>query len=138
MFLKDLLGQHKATVKLPTALATAATVDIVTLFRAPFNLTVTAVRYLPNVDLTGVTATEATLDVMNRGADGTEVDTIAVDSFDDDLDAVAFVPLTIPLTATVALRDVDEGHVIAIEKSVTSTGLAIDGSIEIEFESRGV
>ncbi len=137
MFLKDLFGQHTATVKLPTALATAATVDIVALFRAPFNLRVTAVRYLPNASLTGVTSTEATLDVMNRGVDGAQTDTIAVDSFDDDLDAVAFVPLDIVLTATLADRDVDEGHIIAVEKSVTSTGLAIDGSIEVQFESRG-
>lgn len=137
MKVKELFGPHTRTVRLPTALATAGTEDTVALFRAPFNLTVTAVRYLPNAGLTGVTATEATLDVQNRGAAGDGTTSIASISFIDSEDATAFVPKDLTLGAA-ADRDVDEGEIIALDKSVTSTGLAIDGAIEIEFRNRGV
>ncbi len=137
MFFKDLLGTQRFTTKLPTALATAGTVDEIVAFRAPFNLTVTAVRYLPAAALTGVTATEVTLAVKNRALDGAGTTEIASLSFIDAEDAVAFDEKTIPLTATVADRDALEGELVTIEKTVTSTGLALDGTVEIEFSSNG-
>ena len=137
MFLKDLFGFHKVTIKLPVELRTAATVDEFAAFRAPFDLEVTAVRYLPSAALSGVTATEATLSVINKDADGLGSDSMALLSFVDTVDAVAFDEKDIPLSATVADRDANEGDVISIEKTVTSTGLALDGSVEIEFVSRG-
>lgn len=137
MFLKDLLGFHKVTIKLPVELATAATVDEFAAFRAPFDLEVTAVRYLPSASLSGVTATEVTLSVVNKDQDGAGTDSMALLSFIDAEDAVAFDEKDIPLSATIADRDANEGDVIAIAKTVTSTGLALDGSVEIEFVSRG-
>lgn len=137
MFLKDLLGNHKVTTKLPTDLATAATVDEIVAFRAPFNATVTAVRYLPAAALTGVTATEVTLAVKNRALDGLGTTEIASLSFITTVDAVAFDEKTITLSGTAANLDVLEGEVITIEKTVTSTGLALDGTVEIEFVSNG-
>ncbi len=137
MFFKDLLGTQRVTVKLPTALATAATVDEIVAFRAPFNLTVTAVRYLPAAALTGVTATEVTLAVDNRALDGAGTTEIASISFIDAEDAVAFDEKEVPLSGVAADQDVLEGEIVTIVKSVTSTGLALDGTVEIEFSSNG-
>lgn len=137
MFLKDLLGFHKVTIKLPVELATAATVDEFAAFRAPFDLEVTAVRYLPSAALSGVTATEVTLAVINKDQDGAGTDEMASLSFVTGTDAVAFDEKDIPLSGTVANRDASEGDVISIAKTITSTGLALDGSVEIEFVSRG-
>ncbi len=136
MFLKDLLGRHRLVVRLPTEWATAATVDDVCAFIAPFGLEVTSVKYLPDVDLTGVTATEATLEVLNKGLAGAGTAVMATHSFIDASDAAEFVALALTLGAAADIVAV-EGDVITIEKSVTSTGLAIAGSIEIEFRSIG-
>lgn len=137
MFFKDLLGTHRFVTKLPTELATAATVDEFVAFRAPFNLTVTAVRYLPAAALTGATATEVTLAVKNRALDGAGSTEIAALSFITTVDAVAFDEKEIPLSGVAADQDVLEGELVTIEKSVTSTGLALDGTVEIEFSSNG-
>ncbi len=136
-FERDLLGGARVTVKLPTALATAATVDEIVAFKAPYNLTVDAVRYLPNVDLSGVTATEVTLAVNNRELDGAGTVEIASLSFVTAVDADAFEEKVIPVTSTVLDAEVDEGEIVTIVKSVTSTGLALDGSVEIEYHSNG-
>lgn len=135
--LKDLSGSHRQTVDIPVAGATAGTDFNHPAFVAPFNLTVTAVRYLPNANLTGVTATEATLKAVNRGATGAGTTVIASTSFDDDHDAEDFVDQELTLSATAANRNVDEGSVIAIEKTHTSTGLALGGRVEIEYVNRG-
>jgi hypothetical protein len=132
--LKDLSGSHKVTTRIPVAGATAGTDFEVAAFRAPFNLTITAARYLPNADLTGVTATEATLAVVNKGALGAGTAVAASVSFDDDTDAVDFIPLDLTLGAGV---NVDAGHVVTIRKTHTSTGLALSGDVEIEFVNRG-
>jgi len=137
MFLKDLLGFHKVTIKLPVELRTAATVDEFAAFRAPFDLEVTAVRFVPSSALSGVTSTEMTLSVINKDQDGLGTDSMALLSFVTGVDAVAFDEKTIPLSATVADRDASEGDIISIAKTVTSTGLGLDGSVEIEFVSRG-
>lgn len=137
MFQKTLLGPQKATVKLPTELATAATVDEFVAFRAPFNIKITAVRYLPAADLSGVTATEVTLAVNNKGLDGLGAVEIASLSFITTVDADEFDEKAIPLSGTAADLLAVAGDVITIQKSVTSTGLALDGTVEIEFESRG-
>ncbi len=136
-FIQDLLGRHKSTTKLPTALATAGTVDEIVAFRAPFNCTVTAVRYLPAAALSGVTATEVTLAVDNRGLDGLGTTEIASLSFITTVDAVAFDEKAITLSTTAADLDAVEGDIITIVKTVTSTGLALDGTVEIEFISNG-
>lgn len=136
--LRDISGPHRVTALIPVVGATAGTDFNVAAFRAPFKLTVTAVRYLPNADLTGVTATEATLKAVNRGAAGTGTTVIASTSFDDDNDAVAFVDQDLTLSATAANLVVAEGSVVAIEKTHTSTGLALGGQVEIEFVSAGV
>lgn len=135
--LKDLSGVHTERVRLPTALATAGTEDIVALFVAPFNLTVEAVRLVPQAAITGETDTQLTLTIMNRGAAGDGTTAIATLVFDDDLDAVAFVDQEFTLSATAANLNVDEGHVIAIDKTVVSTGLGVEGVIEIDYINRG-
>lgn len=135
--LKDLSGVHTRAVRLPTALATAGTEDIVALFAAPFNLTVEAVRFVPQAAITGETDTLTTLTIMNRGAAGSGTTSVATLAFDDDLDAVAFVDQEFTLSATAANLNVDAGHVIAIDKTVVSTGLGVEGVIEVDFINRG-
>ncbi len=136
MFLKDLLGRHRVVVRLPTSWATAATVDDICAFIAPFGLEVTSVKFLPDADLTGATATEVTLEVLNKGLTGAGTAVMATLSFITSEDASAFVPHVIPLGAAADLLGVT-GDVVTIEKSVTSTGLAVAGSMEIEFRSVG-
>lgn len=131
--LKDLAGKHTVVVPIPVAGATAGTDFNVAAFRAPFPITVTAVRFLPTAAITGETDTEATLAAVNKGAAGDGTAVVASVSFDDDHDATAFVAQDLTLGAGVA---VDEGHVIAIAKTHTSTGLAISGAVEIEFVGR--
>ncbi len=137
MFLKDLLGRHRVVVRLPTSWATAATVDDICAFIAPFGLEVTSVKFLPDADLTGATATEVTLEVLNKGnVDGTGTAVMATLSFITAEDASAFIEHVIPLGAAADLLAVTD-DIITIEKSVTSTGLAVAGALEIEFRSVG-
>lgn len=136
--LRDTAGKFVVTQNLPATMLTAGTDDDVAVMRAPFNLKVTAVRFLPHAALTGETDTATVLEARNRGTDGQGTTSIASHTFDDDHDAVAFAPIDFTLSATAANLLVEEGEVISVRKTHTSTGHVIDGAIEIEYESAGV
>jgi hypothetical protein len=136
-FAKDLIGGHSVTVKLPVAGATAGTDFDVTAFRAPFPLTVTAVRFLPDAALTGATATATTLSVINKGQSGAGAVSMAAKAFVTGEDAVAFDEEAITLSGTPANLNAAEGDIINVVKTHASTGTAISGSVEIDYVSRG-
>lgn len=124
----DLLGdQVLVTQPSPTGWATAATVSTEPVFRAPFDLTVTAVHFIPGGAATANATNNATLSLVNKGTDGTgttAVATRAADTPGTD-DQADHVPWDLTVSATVADTEVAAGEVLAIDKAVAGTGLAI-------------
>lgn len=124
----DLLGdQVLVSQPTPAGWATAATVSVEPTFRAPFDLTVTAVHFIPGGAVTASATNNADLIVKNLGADGTGTTVVAnraTDTVTTD-DQADGVPWTLDLSATEADLEVDAGGVLAIEKAVAGTGAAI-------------
>ncbi len=124
----DLLGdQVLVSQPSPTGWATAATVSEEPVFRAPFDLTVTAVYFIPNAALAGTATNFATLSVVNKGLAGagtTAVASLAIDTPTTD-DLADGVPKPITLATATADKEVDAGEVLAIAKTVAGTGAVI-------------
>ena len=124
----DLLGdQVLVSQPVPTGWATAGTESTEPVFRAPHDLTVTAVYFLPGGDATAHATNFATLSVLNLGTDGagtTSVAARATDTVTDD-DQDDGVPWALTVSTTVADTEVDAGDVLAIDKTVAATGVAV-------------
>lgn len=134
--LSELAGRQVARIALPASLATAGTADEVAVFRAPHDLEVVAVRHIPHNAITANGTNYATLSVRNKGTDGTGTDVVAgpfaTDTpTTDDRAALAAYELT--LSATAANVEVAAGEVLAFNKAVAGSGVAIDGVVEIEY-----
>lgn len=119
--------------------ATIGTEKAYVLFRAPYNLTVTSVRWVPQAAVTGAATNNFAIAAQNRGAAGTATTAItATKTYASGTDAVAFVPETLTLSTTAANLNVDEGHVVALDRSVNGDGLASpEGVVEVEYTERG-
>ena len=134
---RDLFGPQVVEFKLPVAWGTAATVSEEVSFRAPHPLRINDVRFTPDSAITGNATNFATLRVRNKGLAGTGTTVMATLAFDTPTtdDVAAFDEKAIPVSATSANRNAVEGDVIAVEKTVGGTGLAIDGVLTVEYVS---
>lgn len=94
---------------------------------SPFTGTVSLVQFIPDAAMTGATATERTLKVLNK----TQTLVPALLSFITGTDLVAFVAKT--LTAGVAAQlAVNAGDILSFASTITSTGTAHpSGTIEV-------
>lgn len=133
MQIRDLPGSHIVRVPVPAAWATAGTAGDFPAFVAPFDGQVVAARLVADAAITGHATNYATL-AVNKGA--TVLASRATDTPTDD-DVAALGTFALTLNATEASRRFTEGDVIDIEKTVTASGVAVSGIIEVEFQSRG-
>lgn len=125
----DLLGdQVLVTQPSPEGWATAGTESVEPVFRAPHDLTVTAVYFIPGGDVSDDPSHYADLILKNLGDDGTGTTVVAnraTDAADGSDDQEDGVPWELDLSATEANLQVDAGEVLAIEKDTTGDGVAI-------------
>lgn len=130
-------GPHEKSAVTPVGWATAGTVSEVVAFRAPFKLTITAVRLLADAAVTANATNFATIEVRNKGAAGSGTVVMASHAFDTVTtdDVAAFDEKALVLSATAANLDAAEGDVIAIRKTVGGTGLAVAGAVVVEYRS---
>lgn len=103
---------------------------------APFAGTVTEVRIIPEANLTANGTNYRTFRVLNKGQDGngaTVVATFATDTVTTD-DLSDFDEKIIPLSAVAGATTVAEGDVLAVDETVTGTGVAHSGyRVEIDI-----
>lgn len=102
--------------------------------RAPFAGTVTAVRYMPDTDLTGADTESRTLQVHNRGADGDGTTKGAETAFEDGVNAAQYDEAAITVITAGGADVVAEGDVLTFTSlHVGSTGLADPGgAVEVD------
>jgi hypothetical protein len=116
--------------------ATAATVDEFTAFVAPFNLTITAVKWVPAAAIVANVTNFFTLTLRNRGAAGAGAALPAQRSY-AAVNSSANVSENVTLSGTAADLLVAAGDVLTVEKLVTGTGLAMpDGTVQIHAQVR--
>lgn len=116
--------------------ATAATVDEFAAMVAPFNLKITAVKWVPATAITANGTNYFTLTLRNRGAAGAGAALPASRSY-AATNSVAAVAEAMTLSATAADLNVAAGDVLTVEKLVTGTGLAMpDGVVQIHAQAR--
>lgn len=136
----DLLGdQVLVTGPSPLGWATAGTASEEPIFRAPFKLTVTGVWFVAGAALDGTATNFATLSVVNKGLAGagtTAVASLAIDTPTTDAlaDGVAKI---IPVTATLADREIDAGEILVMKKAVDGTGavIAVGGVFIVHYHA---
>lgn len=121
-------------------MATAATAKKFALLRAHKDLTVTAVRWIPQAAVTGAATDNFALGVINAALDGTGTTAVTtVKTYASGTNSVALDIEAFTLSATAANLDIDEGEVLALDRTVNGTGLAMpEGIIEVEFEFREI
>lgn len=116
--------------------AVAAGSDLETnAFYAPFDGTVTAVRFIPNTTLTGANTDSRTISVVNKGQAGAGTTAVASKAFTSGVNAAADDSTAITLSATAADLVVTAGDVLVVKSlHVGSTGLADPGGlVEIDL-----
>lgn len=134
--LKDLQGDHIFAVSVPGQ-ATAGTADEFAGFVAPFDLTVTAVKFIPKAAITGVATNFFTATARNRGAAGAGSTQIASRAYSNGNNATALAPDALTLSGTAANLNVAEGEHVSFEKLVSGTGLAMPaGTFQVHAKRR--
>lgn len=114
----------------PAVGATASDTSIIG--EAPYDLTVEAASYTPDANITGANSPASrTVNVVNRGTDGSGTTVVATLAFVSGVNAVAGDEKALTLSGTAANLNVDTGAIIAFESlAVTSgTGLADPGGL---------
>jgi len=110
------------------AVATATDADVA-VFVAPFDCTVTAVTYVANALLTGANTNSRTLNLRNKGQDGSGSTVVASKAFVSGVNAAAFDETAITLSGTAANLDLAAGDVLALQSDSVGTGLADPGGL---------
>lgn len=124
------LAPNVATLeKIVPGMATAGTDDSVTLGRAPFAGTVTAVTYTPDAAITGANTNTRAVRLRNRGQAGTGTTVVAELQFDSGVNATQFNETDIPLSATAANLVVTEGDILEWFSDAVGTGIADPGGL---------
>lgn len=115
--------------------ATAGTADEFTGFVAPYNLKITAVKWIPAAAVTADPTNFCTVNLRNRTT-GAGAALPASRSY-AATNSVAFVAETMTLSATAADLLVAAGDVITVSKVNTGTGLALPkGTIQVSAQVR--
>lgn len=120
------------------AQATAGTPQDQVVGEAPFAGTVTAVKIVPEANLTANATNYRTFRLINKGQDGngtTVVATFATDTVTVD-DLADFDERVVPLSVVAGAATVAAGDVLAMDETVTGTGVAHSGYRAIVEVSR--
>lgn len=122
------------------AQGTAGTVQDQTIGEAPFAGTVTRVRLVPEANVVGNASNFRTFRILNKGQSGagsTVVATFSTNATPAN-DLVAFDEKDIPLSAVAGATTVAAGDVLAVDETVTGTGVAHAGyKVVIEITRTG-
>lgn len=126
------------TLDIPVpAQPTAGTDEAIVAFVAPYDATVTGVRYTPEAAMTGAAANNRFLRLRNRGQTGALGVTIAERELVSGQNPAAFDEYDITLSATAANRDVAQGDVIEWFSDAQGTGIADPGGrLAVDFTRR--
>lgn len=135
---KELRGD--LVVAVPVAgQATPGTEDEFDLFVAPFDLQVVRAQWLPAADVTADPTNFFTLELRNRGGDGTGTAVPASRAYSSG-DSSAHVAVDMTLSGTAADLQVAAGDVLTARKSTAGggTGLAMpDGVVQLHYRIAG-
>lgn len=116
--------------------ATAGTADEFPGFVAPFNLKITAVKWLPAAAVTADGTNYFTLNLRNRKADASGTALPASRSY-AATNSAAHVPEAMTLSATAADLNVNAGDVLTVSKVNAGTGLAMPkGTVQVHAQVR--
>lgn len=132
--LSEISGDHVFLIPV-AGQGTAGTADEFAGFNAPWNCTVTAVKWTPTAAITANGSNYFTLRVRNRttGAGDTEIATRAYSATNSS----AFTTEDATLSSTAANLNIAEGDHITVEKVNTGTGLAMpDGVVQVHVKVR--
>ncbi|HEV2778550.1 MAG TPA: hypothetical protein VGX25_04045 [Actinophytocola sp.] len=132
---KELRGDH--VFILPVAgQATAGTADEFSGIVAPYNLKITAVKWIPAANVTADGTNYFTLNLRNRKGDASGTALAASRSY-AATNSTAFVPEAMTLSGTAADLLVNAGDVLTVSKVNTGTGLAMpDGVVQVHAQVR--
>jgi hypothetical protein len=137
MKLKHITGVAVTLRAFVAGQATAGTADEWVVGSVPFRAKIAAVRFIPAAAITGAATHHFSAQLRNRGDDAAGTTDAATLAFDNGIDATAWVPKTITLSATAADLNVAEGDVLTFEKVVVGNGLAMpEGLIEVDLQAR--
>jgi hypothetical protein len=137
MKLKDLQGDVQILRAFVAGQPTAGTADEWVVGRVPFNGKITKVVFTGAADITGAATNHFRADLRNRAGDAAGTVDAATLAFDNGINATAWIPKTITLSATEANLNVAEGDVLTIEKVVVGTGMAMpEGLVEVHIQAR--
>ncbi|MEU4576617.1 hypothetical protein [Nonomuraea sp. NPDC023979] len=129
MQVKDLRGDHVFAIPV-AGQATASTADEFVAMVAPFDMTITRVKWVPTTAVTANGTNYFTLTLRNRTT-GAGTALPAQRSY-AATNSVAFAAEDMTLSGTEAALNVAAGDVLTVEKLVTGTGLAMpDGTVQI-------
>lgn len=103
--------------------------------RAPFAGRISAVKYIPNSNITGANTNTRKITIVNKGGAGSGTNEAAGLQFNSGVNATAFAGRTITNNGTATNRDVAEGDVIVAVSTHLASGLADPGGlIVVEIE----
>jgi hypothetical protein len=101
---------------------------------APFPGTVTEVSYIPDATITGAATNNRTLNLINKGSDGTGSTVIATLQFVNGVNIAASDEGLLTLSATPANLNVNQDDVLALQSLHVGTGIADPGGlVEVEI-----
>lgn len=130
MKVSELRGDHVWAIPV-AGQATAATADEFLGLVAPFDMVITAVKWVPTANITADGTNYFDLALRNRGSDAAGTADAATRSY-AATDSTAFVSEDMTLSSTAADLEVAAGDVLTIERTVAGTGLAMpDGVVQI-------
>lgn len=133
--MKDVRGDQMFPIAV-IGQATAGTADEFAGFVAPYNLKITAVKWIPAAAVTADPTNNFTLNLRNRGAAAAGAALPASRSY-AATNSVAFVAETMTLSATAADLLVAAGDVLTVSKVTGGTGLALpDGVVQVYAQAR--
>lgn len=133
--LRDIRGDH--VVYLPvTAMAGATTDKEQAGFVAPYNATITGVKWLPAAAVTADAANYSTLSLRNRGSGGAGTALAATRAY-SATDSSAWVPEDCTLSGTTADLEVTAGDALTVQMLHTGTGIALPaGIVQVSYRVR--
>lgn len=120
---------HRTPLGAQTAPLAAAADGSAILGRAPCAGSVEAPTYYPKADITGAATDNRRLRLVNKGQAGNGTTVIAELTFIAGVDAGAFAPTPLTLSATAADLVVEPGDVLVFESTHVGTGLADPGGL---------
>ncbi|GGM75549.1 hypothetical protein GCM10012275_52810 [Longimycelium tulufanense] len=111
------------------AVATAGNNEDTVIGQAPFDCTVTAVQYVPEAAITGAATNHRSVELVNKGADGTGTTSVASLAFDDGVNASAYDERAITLSGTAANLDLTAGDTLQWRSLAVGTGITDPGGV---------